>query len=69
MMGKSIRLVSGRGLPFQCWLRASASGNVTATAEQLARDVTAGDVVLVMGGGHSYQIGEQLLERLGHDHP
>lgn len=50
-------------------LRASASGNVTATAEQLARDVTAGDVVLVMGGGHSYQIGEQLLERLGHDRP
>lgn len=50
-------------------LPASASGSVAATAEHLARDVRSGDVVLVMGGGQSYQIGEQLLERLGRDRP
>ena len=48
-------------------LPVTASGPVDATAKQLARDVVPGDVVLVMGGGHSYQIGEQLLERLGRD--
>jgi len=48
---------------------AIASGSATATAEQLARDVRSGDVVLVMGGGHSYQIGEQLLALLGRDRP
>ncbi len=43
----------------------AASGSVDRTAERLAREVTAGDVVLVMGGGRSYRIGEQLIERLG----
>jgi len=41
-----------------------APGSVEATAERLAREVRAGDVVLVMGGGRSYRIGERLLERL-----
>lgn len=40
-------------------------GSVEATAEQLAREVADGDVVLVMGGGRSYRIGEILLQRLG----
>ena len=42
-----------------------APGSVEATAERLAREVRPGDVVLVMGGGRSYRIGELLLERLG----
>jgi UDP-N-acetylmuramate--alanine ligase len=42
-----------------------APGSVEATAERLAREVVSGDVVLVMGGGHSYRIGELLLEHLG----
>lgn len=42
-----------------------APGSVEATADRLAREVRAGDVVLVMGGGRSYRIGERLLERLG----
>ncbi len=42
-----------------------APGSVEATAERLATEVRAGDVVLVMGGGRSYRIGEILLERLG----
>ncbi|MEX1170267.1 MAG: cyanophycin synthetase [Chloroflexota bacterium] len=42
-----------------------APGSVEATAELLAREVRSGDVVLVMGGGRSYRIGELLLERLG----
>ncbi|MGZ8436948.1 MAG: glutamate ligase domain-containing protein [Candidatus Limnocylindrales bacterium] len=41
-----------------------APGSVEATAERLARDVVPGDVVLVMGGGRSYRIGELLLQRL-----
>jgi UDP-N-acetylmuramate--alanine ligase len=41
-----------------------APGPVEATADRLAREVRAGDVVLVMGGGRSYRIGELLLERL-----
>jgi UDP-N-acetylmuramate--alanine ligase len=41
-----------------------APGSVEATAERLAEEVASGDVVLVMGGGHSYRIGELLLERL-----
>jgi UDP-N-acetylmuramate--alanine ligase len=45
--------------------RAAAPGDVVATADWLAKTVQAGDVVLVMGGGHSYRIGERLLERLG----
>ncbi len=43
----------------------AAPGSVEATAEWLASNVRAGDAVLVMGGGHSYRIGERLLERLG----
>jgi UDP-N-acetylmuramate-alanine ligase len=34
------------------------------TADRLAGEVRAGDVVLVMGGGASYRIAERLLERL-----
>ncbi|MFL5675604.1 MAG: UDP-N-acetylmuramate--L-alanine ligase [Chloroflexota bacterium] len=41
-----------------------APGSVEATADTLAREVRSGDVVLVMGGGASYRIGERLLERL-----
>jgi UDP-N-acetylmuramate--alanine ligase len=41
-----------------------APGSVEATADRLALLVRAGDAVLVMGGGHSYRIGERLLERL-----
>jgi UDP-N-acetylmuramate--alanine ligase len=43
---------------------ASATGSVEETAEYLAAQTRAGDVVLVMGGGRSYRIGELLLERL-----
>ena len=41
-----------------------APGSVDATGEWLAGQVRAGDVVLVMGGGHSYRIATGLLERL-----
>jgi uncharacterized phosphosugar-binding protein len=37
---------------------------VEATADWLATQVSAGDAVLVMGGGHSYRIAAGLLERL-----
>ena len=40
---------------------AEAPGSVTATAAWLAGHVRRGDVVLVMGGGASYRIGELLL--------
>ena len=43
---------------------ASAPGTVIATADWLATRVRPGDVVLVMGGGHSYRIAERLLETL-----
>jgi len=43
---------------------AAAPGSVEATAAWLVREVRAGDVVLVMGGGRSYRIGELLLEDL-----
>jgi UDP-N-acetylmuramate--alanine ligase len=42
----------------------AAPGSVEATAAWLAREVRAGDAVLVMGGGRSYRIGELLLEEL-----
>jgi UDP-N-acetylmuramate-alanine ligase len=42
-----------------------APGSVETTADVLATAVEPGDVVLVMGGGQSYRIGERLLERLG----
>jgi UDP-N-acetylmuramate--alanine ligase len=42
----------------------AAPGSVEATARWLAREVREGDVVLVMGGGRSYRIGELLLEHL-----
>ena len=45
-------------------IAAVAPGSVEDTAEWLAREVRPGDVVLVMGGGRSYRIGELLLERL-----
>jgi UDP-N-acetylmuramate--alanine ligase len=41
-----------------------APGSVDATADRLAEEVRPGDVVLVMGGGASYRIGERLLSRL-----
>ncbi len=41
-----------------------APGSVEATADRLAEAVRPGDVVLVMGGGASYRIGDRLLERL-----
>ncbi len=44
----------------------AAPGSVEATAAWLASAVRAGDVVLVMGGGRSYRIGELLLDELGH---
>ncbi len=47
-----------RGIPVE------APGSVEATAQWLAGQVAPGDVVLVMGGGRSYRIGELLLERL-----
>ena len=42
-----------------------APGSVDATADALAGQVRSGDAVLVMGGGHSYRIGDRLLARLG----
>ena len=41
-----------------------APGGVDATAAWLARNVRAGDAVLVMGGGHSYRIASGLMQRL-----
>jgi UDP-N-acetylmuramate--alanine ligase len=41
-----------------------APGSVEDTAAWLAHEVKAGDAVLVMGGGHSYRIGELLLAEL-----
>ena len=43
-------------------LIAVAPGSVGASADWLAHEVRPGDVVLVMGGGHSYRIGERLVE-------
>lgn len=42
----------------------AAPGSVEETAAWLAGEVRGGDAVLVMGGGHSYRIGELLLEAL-----
>jgi UDP-N-acetylmuramate--alanine ligase len=42
----------------------AAPGDVDATADWLVDRVAPGDVVLVMGGGHSYRIGERLLGQL-----
>ncbi|HET9084893.1 MAG TPA: cyanophycin synthetase [Candidatus Limnocylindrales bacterium] len=42
----------------------AAPGSVEATSAWLARNVRAGDAVLVMGGGRSYLIATDLLERL-----
>jgi len=42
----------------------AAPGTVEATGRWLAGEVRSGDVVLVMGGGRSYRIGEVLLEEL-----
>jgi len=43
---------------------AVAPGSVDETADWLAGEVRAGDVVLVMGGGRSYQIGPRLIAAL-----
>jgi UDP-N-acetylmuramate--alanine ligase len=43
---------------------ATAPGTVEDTADHLASLVQPGDVVLVMGGGHSYVIAERLVELL-----
>ena len=45
-------------------LQVLAPGSVDTTADRLAEEVRDGDVVLVMGGGASYRIGERLLSRL-----
>ena len=45
-------------------IRAEAPGSVEATTAWLADEVRRSDVVLVMGGGHSYRIAAGLLERL-----
>ncbi len=45
-------------------ITAAAPGTVEETAAWLATRVRDGDVVLVMGGGRSYRIGELLLEHL-----
>jgi UDP-N-acetylmuramate--alanine ligase len=45
-------------------IAAAAPGTVEETARWLAVEVRSGDVVLVMGGGRSYRIGELLLEHL-----
>lgn len=45
-------------------LRVAAPGSVEDTAAWLAERVQPGDVVLVMGGGHSYRIGRRLIEAL-----
>ena len=42
----------------------AAPGSVEATAAWLAKEVRAGDVVLVMGGGRSYRIAELLMVAL-----
>jgi len=42
----------------------AAPGSVEASAAWLASEVQPGDVVLVMGGGRSYRIGELLLDHL-----
>jgi UDP-N-acetylmuramate--alanine ligase len=44
---------------------ATASGSPEATAVYLARAVEPGDVVLVMGGGRSYVIADELVRALG----
>jgi UDP-N-acetylmuramate--alanine ligase len=46
-------------------ITSAAPGSVEDTAAWLAGEVRPGDVVLVMGGGRSYRIGELLLEHLG----
>ena len=48
-------------------LTAVAPGDVEETAAWLSGEVRPGDVVLVMGGGRSYRIGELLLEALEGD--
>jgi UDP-N-acetylmuramate--alanine ligase len=55
------RVVAGRRRDLQV----AAPGSVERTAAWLAGEVRPGDVVLVMGGGRSYRIGELLLEALG----
>ncbi len=54
--------VRSRGMP-----GASAPGTVDETADWLATRVRPGDVVLVMGGGHSYRIAARLVAALAGD--
>jgi UDP-N-acetylmuramate--alanine ligase len=49
---------AARGTP------AEATGSPEASAARIAELVEPGDVVLVMGGGRSYVVAEQLVERL-----
>ena len=51
--------------PVRAGIPVAAPGDVDATADHLAAAVRPGDVVLVMGGGHSYRIASGLLLRLG----
>ena len=62
--GALAEAIRGRGLA-----GATAPGSVEATADELARRVRTGDVVLVMGGGRSYVIAERLVERLSSADP
>lgn len=62
-------IASAEGLAHQVAQRApalpvAAPGSPEATGVWLAAHVARGDVVLVMGGGRSYRIGEALLEQL-----
>ena len=53
--------------PAATYLRSTSVGgyeDTTPLADLLAGEVRSGDVVLVLGGGRSYRIGERLLERL-----
>ena len=50
-------------------IEVEAPGSVERTADWLAARVRSGDVVLVLGGGHSYRIGERLLRALDRGSP
>lgn len=62
-------IASSRGLAEAVAIRrpeieVEAPGSVDQTADWLAARVRSGDVVLVLGGGHSYRIGDRLLQAL-----
>ena len=60
-LGRRARGGGGRPHPT---IPVAVPGSVEATARWLAGEVRPGDAVLVMGGGRSYRIGEELLELL-----